>query len=256
MILRILISVQVLDLFSGIGGFTYGLQLASSEFQPAAFAENNPYCISVLNKHWPDVKIYEDVKEVSAERLVRDSIPDIYVVVGGFPCQDLSKARTPHGDSAGLYGERSGLWSEFKRIISELRPSYVIVENVSALTVRGLLDVLGDLAECGYDAEWANIPAGAVGSPQLRKRLFIVSYPNRAGPQGEILTQVAREIEGRYDADAARSDWLYAASRVLRSANGVSKRMDRLASIGNSVCPQIIETIGASILHARNNRAA
>jgi DNA (cytosine-5)-methyltransferase 1 len=105
-------------------------------------------------------------------------VPYVDVLCGGFPCQDLSYA----GKGAGLDGERSGLWAEYARLVRELRPRYVVVENVGALLARGIDVVLGDLAACGYDAEWDCIPASAVGAPHRRDRVWIVAYPD--GSQG------------------------------------------------------------------------
>ena len=162
--------MNVLDLFSGIGGFSLGLERAG--FQTVAFCENEPFCQQVLHKHWPDVPIYDDVRELSRGRLDADGIAGIDVICGGFPCQDISVA----GQGAGIEGERSGLWSEFARLIGEIRPRYVIVENVSALLGRGLGTVLGDLAALGYDAEWHCIPASACGAPHRRDRVWILGY--------------------------------------------------------------------------------
>jgi len=169
-----MLNVRVLDLFSGIGGFSLGLERAG--MQTVAFCEIDPYCQQVLKKHWPDVPCYDDIRTLTAARLAADGIA-VDVICGGFPCQDISVA----GKGAGIEGERSGLWSEYTRIIGELRPSYVIVENVSALLSRGLDRVLGDLAAVGYDAEWHCIPASAVGAPHIRDRVWIVAYPG--GPE-------------------------------------------------------------------------
>jgi DNA (cytosine-5)-methyltransferase 1 len=98
------------------------------------------------------------------------------VIAGGFPCQDISNA----GKRIGISGERSGLWSEFSRIIGELRPRFVLVENVAALLVRGIETVLGDLAAIGYDAEWQIISAADMGAPHLRKRVWILGYPHES----------------------------------------------------------------------------
>lgn len=165
--------LNVLDLFSGIGGFSLGLERTGG-FKTVAFCEIEAFPRKVLAKHWPDVPIYPDVRELTGDRLRADGIA-VDVICGGFPCQDISKA----GRGAGIDGERSGLWSEYARLIGELGPDYVIVENVSALLSRGLDRVLGDLAALGYDAEWHCIPAGAVGAPHIRDRLWIVAYPNR-----------------------------------------------------------------------------
>ncbi len=163
--------MKVLDLFSGIGGFSLGLERAG--FQTVAFCEIESYCQAVLRKHWPDVPVYDDVRTLSVGRLAADGIfPD--VICGGFPCQDISVA----GTRVGIEGERSGLWHEYARLIGELRPRFAIVENVSALLSRGMDVVLGSLASLGYDAEWHCIPATAVGAPHRRDRIWIVAYPN------------------------------------------------------------------------------
>ena len=159
--------LKVLDLFSGIGGFSLGLERTGG-FKTVAFCEIEEFPRRVLAKHWPGVPIHRDVRELKAEH-----VGAIDVICGGFPCQDISYA----GKGAGLAGERSGLWREYARLIGEIRPAYVIVENVSALLRRGLDIVLGDLAALGYDAEWHCIPAAAVGAPHIRDRIWLVAYP-------------------------------------------------------------------------------
>lgn len=161
--------VALLDLFSGIGGFSLGLERAG--FHTVAFCEIDPWCRRVLAKHWPNVPAYDDVRNLDASRLRADGIERIDAICGGFPCQDISTA----GKGAGLDGERSGLWREYARLIGDLRPRFVIVENVGALRGRGLAAVLADFAALGYDAEWHAIPAAAVGAPHLRDRVWIVA---------------------------------------------------------------------------------
>lgn len=134
--------------------------------------EIDDWCRRVLAKHWPDAERFADVREVGAHNLA-----PVDVIAGGFPCQDISIA----GRAAGITGARSGLWSEFARLIGDLRPRYVLVENVPALIHRGLGVVLGDLAACGYDAEWDCIPAAAVGAPHLRDRIWIVAARTELG---------------------------------------------------------------------------
>lgn len=153
------------SLFSGIGGLELGLERAG--LGPVLWqAEQDPYCQRVLAKHWPVAKRYDDVRDIDgrAER--------VDLICGGFPCQDISNA----GKRAGMAGERSGLWREYARIIRELRPRFVVVENVSALLGRGFGDVLGDLAACGYDLQWDCVPAAAVGAPHRRDRVFVVAW--------------------------------------------------------------------------------
>jgi hypothetical protein len=130
-------GVNVLDLFSGIGGFSLGLERTGG-MRTVAFCEIDPYCRAVLRKHWPAVPCFEDVRDLHAF-----DVGPVDVICGGFPCQDISTA----GRGAGLAGERSGLWSEYRRLIEECRPAWVVIENVSALRSRGLDQVLGE-ARC------------------------------------------------------------------------------------------------------------
>jgi len=157
-----------IDLFSGIGGFALAARWAGLE--TIAFCENDPYCKKVLRKHWPDVPIHDDITKLDGT-----GFRDIFLITGGFPCQDISSA----GTGAGIDGERSGLWTELHRIISEVRPRFALVENVPALTFRGGTRVIGDLAEIGYDAEWQIVGADDVGAPHRRKRIWIVAYSKK-----------------------------------------------------------------------------
>ncbi|MDY6895180.1 MAG: DNA cytosine methyltransferase, partial [Thermotogota bacterium] len=156
------------SLFAGIGGFDLGLERAGMECKWQV--EIDPFCQKVLAKHWPEVKKYEDVRKVG-----KHNLEPVDLICGGFPCQDISNA----GSRLGLAGKRSGLWAEYYRIICELRPRFIVVENVSALLVRGFGVVLGDLATCGYNAEWQCFPAAYFGAPHPRDRVFIVAYSNR-----------------------------------------------------------------------------
>lgn len=163
--------MRVLDLFSGIGGFSLGLERAG--MKTAMFCEIEPFCRAALAKHWPGVPIHDDVSTLDSV-VVAQQAGAIDLVCGGFPCQDISIA----GRGAGLGGDRSGLWFEYLRIIGEVRPRWVIIENVPALRSRGLDVVLGGLAALGYDAEWHCIPASAVGAPHRRDRVWIVAHSN------------------------------------------------------------------------------
>lgn len=153
------------SLFSGIGGLELGLEAATNACTLWQ-VEKEPFCREVLAKHYPEATRYDDVCTVGSHNLA-----PVDVICGGFPCQDLSYA----GKGAGLAGERSGLWREYRRIVGELRPRYVFVENVSALLGRGLGTVLGDLSSLGYDAVWTTLRASDVGAPHRRERLFILA---------------------------------------------------------------------------------
>jgi len=174
--------MRVLSLFSGGGLGDYGLTLAGMEI--VGQVEIDDYCQRVLSLRWPDVPKWGDIREVKGQEVI-ERCGRVDVVSGGFPCQDISAA----GRGAGIAGERSGLWKEMLRIVREVRPRYVLVENVAALLGRGLGTVLGDLAACGYDAQWDCIPACAVGAPHRRDRVWIVAYSVRERGREDESTQ-------------------------------------------------------------------
>lgn len=162
-------TMRIGSLFSGIGGLELGLERAGLG-HVVWQCEIDPFCRSVLAKHWPNAWRFEDVRSVDA------TAPSVDVICGGFPCQDVSLA----GKRGGLGAPRSGLWHEFSRIIGEIKPSIVIVENVLGLRTSGLPRVLADLAALGFDAEWADLAAADVGAPHRRRRLFVVAtHPDR-----------------------------------------------------------------------------
>ena len=168
------------SLFSGVGGLDLGLEWAG--FETKWFCEIEQFPQQVLKNHWPGVPVYDDVKKIKA-----DAVVPVDVIAGGFPCQDISWAGVGRGinyDLSEQEGTRSGLWWEMWRVIRDLRPRYVIAENVPALTHRGLDIVLGSLAQIGYDAEWQTISAASVGAPHIRERVFIVACANDPRPQG------------------------------------------------------------------------
>jgi len=255
-------KLAVLDLFSGIGGFSLGLERTGG-FETVAFCEIEPFPLKVLAKHWPEVPIYEDVTKLTGDILERDGIA-VDVITGGFPCQDISCA----GKQAGIgEGTRSGLWSEIVRLIGDLSPRYVIVENVANLLIgpseqRGgwFGRILGDLAECGYDAEWENIPAAAVGAPHRRERVWIVAYPSQ--DRRRLLQQPSAYVIGSLNSSwqtDARSSNLAVWDRneicppaFVRLADGVRSSVDEgfFHAFGNSVTPPIPELIGRAILQA------
>jgi DNA (cytosine-5)-methyltransferase 1 len=158
------------SLFTGIGGLDLGFERAG--LRPAWMCEADPFCRRVLAKHWPAVPCYDDVRALGA--IPRREVPTpVDALIGGFPCQDVSNAGARRGIRR---GERSSLWFQFERLIGELGPRYVVVENVTGLFVRGIDDVLGGLAALGYDAEWAVIRAADVGAPHRRARVFIIAW--------------------------------------------------------------------------------
>ena len=161
--------LRLLDTFSGIGGFSLAARWLGG-FETVQFIEREPFCQRILRKHWPDIPIHDDIRTFNPAPGSAD------LVVGGFPCQDISQA----GKGAGLAGSRSGLFYELLRVICMVGPRYIVLENVAAITYRGMDAVLGALAEAGYDAEWACIPAAAVGACHQRDRWWCVAYANHA----------------------------------------------------------------------------
>jgi DNA (cytosine-5)-methyltransferase 1 len=243
-------KLRVLDLFSGIGGFSLGLDRAGG-FETVAFCEIEPFCQKVLAKHWPGVPIYEDVRALTADTLARDGI-GVDVICGGFPCQDVSRA----GHRAGIDGERSGLWSQFSRLIGEIRPRFVIVENVAALLDDGMHRVCGDLAGLGYNAEWSTVSACSVGAPHMRQRVFIVAYPNGLDGRPRVRDTASHEhrpLQAFYDLEGARSGVrarLENPSALYGGADAVPHRMERNRAHGNSIYWPIPELIGKAIMGA------
>lgn len=163
--------MKIGSLFSGIGGLEYGLELAIPFANVLWQVEQDDFCRKVLAKHWPKTKRFNNVHDVGAHNL-----QNVDLICGGFPCQDISVA----GKREGLDGKKSSLWFEMSRIIDELRPRIAVLENVPAITNRGMDRVLGSLAEMGYDAEWTELSARAFGAPHLRRRWFLVAYSNSA----------------------------------------------------------------------------
>ena len=271
------------SLFSGIGGLDLGLERAG--MQTRWMCEIDPFCRNVLRHHWPDVPVYEDVRDVDA------SAEHVDLICGGFPCQPVSLAgkRLAQADPRWL-------WPEFSRIVGELRPRYVLVENVPGLASKGLRDVLADLAAFGYDAEWEVVSAASVGAPHIRERLFVVAYPGSerrqqvaGGPcpheaadgwrpqedhelaghgEGHRPGQVPRDVadpndlgrdwrprvfwtsrgtEPAYRGPTAWQAWATEPD-VGRVAHGIPRRVDQLRAYGNAVVPQVAEFVGNRIL--------
>lgn len=239
------------SLFAGIGGFDLGFERAGMTCKWQV--EIDPFCRNVLAKHWPDVRRHDDVRTFAAGDC--DGLK-VDVICGGFPCQDISNA----GKRAGIDGERSGLWSEYARIIRVLGPKYVVVENVEALAVRGLGRVLGDLADLGYDAEWQSIPASSFGCLHERRRLWVCAHMQKTGCKISLLGEGddwGSPLELRRLASlVTATQWWRGGERpeglprVLRMAHGLPNGVDRIGACGNSVVPKVAEWIGDRILAA------
>jgi DNA (cytosine-5)-methyltransferase 1 len=284
--------MRVLDLFSGIGGFSLGLERTGG-FETVAFCEIEPFPRRVLAKHWPGVPIYEDVRKLRGS-----DIGAVDVICGGYPCQPFSTA----GKRLGADDDRH-LWPEFMRLVDELRPAWVIGENVAGHISMGLDDVLSDLEGSGYACRSFVVPACAVDAQHRRDRVWTVAHASQAGLHiGVVQPGICNEAEcqkerpaavmggearrGQVLADAEcggrPGPWepffasnpaqggkgqatqpfdgrVYAKWRaepdVGRVAYGVSGRVDRLKALGNAVVPQIPELIGRAILQQMEKAA-
>lgn len=259
-------TLRMIDTFSGIGGFSYAAEHIVGGFETVAFVEREPFCQRILGKHWPNVPIYDDITTFNPKPHSAD------VICGGFPCQDISLA----GKQAGIKeGTRSGLFYELMRVIRLVQPQYVVLENVAAILANGLDTVLGELAEAGFDAEWACIPASAVGACHQRDRWWLVAYANgrRQSKSGLFLPTQERGSDGmesiamRSTGSSESADhvadtigtrpqgfgqgWTashrlnpawhsYLSKPVLcRGDDGLSGRVDRVKALGNAVVPQV-----------------
>lgn len=257
------------SLFSGIGGLERGLELAG--LGPVIWqAEADPFCRQVLARHWPGVRQYRDVREVGSDA----QRPGI--ICGGYPCQGHSAV----GRQLGHDDPRSALWGEFARVLRDLRPELVVVENVPALLRTGFGRVLGDLAALGYDALWDCLPASAVGAPHRRDRLFVVAWRaelaytdghrlegrERARPAardaatgGDLADRRRAAVERPSEFPPARADvqaWgavpLATQPVLCRVAHGPTTQLDRarIRALGNAVIPAVARVIGEAIVHA------
>ncbi|MFH1215374.1 MAG: DNA cytosine methyltransferase [Pseudomonadota bacterium] len=234
------------SLFTGIGGLDIGLE--NSGMQVSWQVEKNEYCRNVLEKRWPEINRWDDVKTFPPGPADDWKVD---VIAGGFPCQDISNA----GLRKGLSGNRSGLWFEMLRVICFLRPKFIVLENVPALLIRGFGDVLGGLAEAGYDAEWQVLSASMFGAPHIRERIFIIAYPNGFRFQG--WTYESERSEMWEDGKKQLARFLQTGVRVdipeigfFRMDDGSSNRMDRVRALGNAVVPYVAESIGRSIVQS------
>jgi DNA (cytosine-5)-methyltransferase 1 len=226
------------SLFSGIGGLELGLEWAG--LGPVRWqVEINAYARGVLARHWPDAERFEDVRSVGEKVL-----SPVDLICGGFPCQNLSHAnvRTRYG----LAGEASGLWSEFRRVVSELSPRFVVVENISDGWGEWVPVVRRDLHEFGYASVPIRVRAEDVGAPFKGARVFVVAASYRNGESTRALNAKVAELCS--SPDVGWQDWGQPPPSALGMADGIPHRMERLHAVGNAVVPQCAEVIGHVIL--------
>jgi len=244
-------KLRVLDLFSGIGGFSLGLERTGG-FETVAFCEIDPFARRILAKHWPGVPCHEDIATLEFSGPVE-------LVTAGFPCQDVSIANQ---SATGLAGERSGLFWHILRTVCLVGRPRILLENVAELLNRGMGAVVGALSSLGYDTQWHCIPASSVGSSQERDRIWIIADPSEKRATRLLTSQdIGAARQGRQGGQAHLLDIAedpfsggdcYPQPLLRGMACRVPNRVDRVGACGNSVDPAIPELIGNAILEAIN----
>lgn len=257
--------LKVADLFSGIGGFSLGLQNTGG-FETVAFCEKEAFCQRVLYKHWPHVPIYPDIKLLTGKQL-----GEIDVLCGGYPCQPVSTAGKRQGTADDRY-----LWPEMYRLVVEARPRWVIAENVTGHISMGLDEVLSDLESAFYTTTVFVLPACAVDAPHRRDRVWIVAHTDSQsqststkhgnkgcrelgsvantdqqgsqGWNGKELRERAGKCPSRESHTRKQQFCWLPEPPVGRVVDGLPNRVDRLKALGNAVVPQITEALGRAIL--------
>jgi DNA (cytosine-5)-methyltransferase 1 len=265
--------MDYISLFTGIGGFDLGLDRAGMKC--VAQVENNPFCQKVLQKHWPHIVRYGDIRDVGRNR--KHNLPYADVICGGFPCQPHSQA----GKRKGKADDRD-LWPEYFRIVDEYRPNWVVGENVLGIRTTILDQVLSDLEGLGYSTVTIDIPACAFNAPHRRERMFIVAhaksrarrlsisaweaeaslYPGRNGETWNVTdasgtglserkaqsNSPIRPTERTGLVDGREANYWQSEPGVCGVADGVPDRMDRIRTLGNAIVPQMSEFIGSGIV--------
>lgn len=259
-----------LDLFSGIGGFALAVRWLGG--RTVGFCEIDPYCQSVLRRHWPEVPIHPDIRTLGAMAadypvceccgeepwcefhqmhwgececfgIQSEELEDVDLITAGFPCQDVSLNSHTH---TGVRGERSGLWKEAARVIELVRPRWVLVENVGALVRRGLDTVVRDLAECGYVASWQVLPATVAGASHRRDRVWVIANSESERVQGvwsaweQVVCSLDRKV---LPIRQGNGEWATEPD-FRRTPDGLSRGLDararrRIEALGNAVVPHV-----------------
>lgn len=232
--------MNVLSLFSGIGGLELGLERAGMTV--VGQVEIDAFCRRVLEKHWPEVPKHDDVRSC-LDWWRGASRPPVHVVAGGFPCQDISNAHT-NGTREALNGAKSGLWKSMRDVIAELGPRWVITENVDAWQ-RWLPGVRSDLHALGYASLPVQLSAGTFGAPHKRPRVLVVAH---ADGEGEPLRSIHAQVAGLRPVPRGGGHWRGTAPGSLRVADGLPAQMDRLRALGNAVVPVVAEYVGRLVM--------
>lgn len=262
-------QLNILDLFSGIGGFSLGLHNADPAFKTLAFCEIDPYSTKILNKNFKGIPVFNDVTTLDKSFLESKNIKNIDIITGGFPCQDLSYA----GKKKGLEGKKSSLFYEIIRLANEIKPKFIIYENVPALIEKK--DILNEFIEqnqkIGYDLQWHILRATAIGYPHRRKRAFVIAWDKETFTNSHLFGEIYyKSIKYQYNIKNKVSNrkektknfiplldsynrfppsyLLHTNHRDIRGDNGLSEALDQIGALGNSLIPEIIEILGRALI--------
>lgn len=250
--------MKSIELFAGIGGIALAAKWAGIE--TVALCEREPFCQKVLRKNWPNVPIFDDVRTLTIQQLKRKGITDIDLISGGFPCQPYSVA----GKKQGSKDERA-LWNEMYRVIEEVRPKWVVCENVDNFVKMDDFEKANvDLENIGYQTQSFILPASAVGAPHRRNRFFMVGYSNsESKPQTHQTVSSIRSsretregITRKFRGKVARTYWEANQPPVCGVDDGIPGGLDksRLIALGNAVVPQQIYPIFKSIMELEDDK--
>ena len=246
-------KIRLGSAFSGIGGFELGLHWSIPNLETVWQIEQNKFCQKVLKKHWPNSQIYDDITTINTKQL-----EDVDILCAGFPCTDISHA----GKGEGIHGKKSGLFWELWRVIRDFKHQgrqipLLLLENVPAITIRGLGQVLGALSRIGYNAEWFVISAKDFGAPHLRKRWFLVAYPTSKNTKQQPVDAWGVESKRRFKCRNGQNDGIYQKnywkeisfeSPLCSVDDGIPNRVARIRALGNAIVPQCSEWIGNRLI--------
>lgn len=238
-----------ISFFSGIGGFDIAAERVG--FENVMHVEIDPFCRSILQKLYPNSISIADIHEL------KYALPKAQIYTAGFPCQDASKSNK---QGKGTKGEKTGLFSTFLRICGDNRPDYIVMENVPNLLNRGFENVLIQLSQIGYNAEWECLQAAKFGYPHQRERLFIVAYPNSKRfesmvfrPEENNTIPAKWQASQTYTSFANRWNEGYGHTENLHRSNGFSEIKQLIHALGNAVIPEVAEYIFRLIIHHKAN---
>ena len=236
--------MNVLDLFSGIGGFSLGLERAG--MTTVAFCEIEEYPRKVLAKHWPNVPIYEDVRDVTAERLRADGI-SIDTISAGFPCQPYSVAGHRRGSD-----DPRDMVSPMLRLVKEIEPAWFMGENTQGFIDTGLDAMCDELEQLGYSTRTCSLPSCVAGLPTMERHVWIIATTSskRLERFWEITMQIIEDGTKEFQGSDPRgfNRWNLSKTRVCGVGERISDRSHRLKALGNAVPPRIPEIIGRAIM--------